>query len=178
MSDRIIELRVENTRLKSEVQNLENKVLSLVGMITLEPSGGTERKNVLNEHLINLITSTSIQLNIVSPKIDKFYSIELKKLTEKGIPILIITNDRGNIPKIYQEIYDDLKQTSGINIINNPNVRFLLVFNAEEGIYSGGSLDKLELEKSILISTRIKESAKLRKIAEIFSLMLPSFMRS
>ncbi|MBY9010663.1 MAG: hypothetical protein KGD74_12420 [Candidatus Lokiarchaeota archaeon] len=178
MSDRIIELRVENNRLKNEVQNLENKVLSLVGMISLEPSGGPERKNVLNEHLINLITSTSIQLNIVSPKIDKFYSIELKKLTEKGIPILIITNDRGSIPKIYQEIYDDLKKTSGISIINNPNVRYLLIFNAEEGIYSGGSLDKEELEKSILIITRIKESAKLRKIAEIFSLMLPSFMRS
>ena len=177
MSDRIIELRVENNRLKNEVQNLENKVLSLVGMISLEPSGGPERKNVLNEHLINLITSTSIQLNIVSPKIDKFYSIELKKLTEKGIPILIITNDRGSIPKIYQEIYDDLKKTSGISIINNPNVRYLLIFNAEEGIYSGGSLDKEELEKSILIITRIKESAKLRKIAEIFSLMLPSFMR-
>ena len=142
MSDRIIELRVENNRLKNEVQNLEHKVLSLVGMISLEPSGGPERKNVLNEHLINLITSTSIQLNIVSPKIDKFYSIELKKLTEKGIPILIITNDRGSIPKIYQEIYDDVKQTSGISIINNPNVRYLLVFNAEEGIYSGGSLDK------------------------------------
>ncbi len=177
MSDRIIELRVENTRLKSEVQNLENKVLSLVGMINLESSGGPERKNVLNEHLITLITSTSIQLNIVSPKIDKFYSIELKKLTEKGIPILIITNDRGNIPKIYQEIYDDLKQTSGVSIINNPNVRYLLVFNTEEAIYSGGSLDKEELEKSVLIVTQIKESAKLRKIAEIFSLMLPSFMR-
>jgi len=177
MSDRIIELRIENTRLKKEVQNLENKVLSLVGMISLEPSGGPERKNVLNEHLINLITSTSIQLNIASPKIDKFYSIELKKLTEKGIPILIITNDRGNIPKMYQEIYDDLKQTSGISIINNPNVRYLLVFNAEEAIYSGGSLDKEELEKSVLIITHIKESAKLRKIAEIFSMMLPSFMR-
>ena len=177
MSDRIIELRIENTRLKKEVQNLENKVLSLVGMISLEPSGGPERKNVLNEHLINLIISTSIQLNIASPKIDKFYSIELKKLAEKGIPILIITNDRGNIPKIYQEIYDDLKQTSGISIINNPNVRYLLVFNAEEAIYSGGSLDKEELEKSVLIITHIKESAKLRKIAEIFSMMLPSFMR-
>ncbi len=80
MSDRIIELRVENTRLKNEVQNLENKVLALVGMISLESSGGPERKNVLNEHLIKLITSTSRQLNIVSPKIDKFYSIELKKL--------------------------------------------------------------------------------------------------
>ena len=178
MSDRIIELRVENTRLKNEVQNLENKVLGLVGMISLEPSGGSERKNVLNEHLINLITSTSKQLNIVSPKIDRFYSIELKKLTQKGIPILIITNDRGNIPQKYQEIYDDLKQTSGISIINNPNVRYLLVFNAGEAIYSGSSLDKEELEKSVLIITRIKESAKLRKIAEIFSLMLPSFMRS
>ncbi len=177
MSDRIIELRVENDRLKKEVQNLENKILSLVGMISLRSSGGLERKNVLNEHLINLITSTSNQLNIVSPKIDKFYSIELKKLTEKGIPILIITNDRGNIPKIYQEIYDDLKHTSRISIINNPNVRYLLVFNTKEAVYSGGSLDKEELEKSVLITTHIKESAKLRKIAEIFSLMLPSFMR-
>ena len=178
MSDRINELRVENARLKYEVQNLENKVLSSVGMIYLEPSGGSERKNVLNEHLIDLITSTSIQLNIVSPKIDKFYSIELKKLTEKGIPILIITNDRGNIPKIYQEIYDDLKKTSGITIFNNPNIKYLLVFNAKEAIYSGGSMDKGELEKTVLIITRIKESAKLRKITEIFSLMLPSFMRS
>ena len=178
MSDRIIELRVENTRLKNEVQNLENKVLSLVGMINLESSGGNEHKNVLNEHLINLITSTSHQLNIVSPKIDRFFGIELKKLTEKGIPILIITNDRGNIPKIYQETYDELKKTSGISIFNNPNVRYLLVFNGEEAIFSGGSLDKEELEKSILIITRIKEGAKLRKIAEIFSLMLPSFMRS
>ena len=177
MSDRIIELRVENARLKKEVQSLEKKVLSLVGMISLESSGGSERKNVLNEHLINLITSTSTQLNVVSPKIDRFYSIELKRLTKKGIPIFIITNDRGNIPKTYQEIYDDLKQTSGVSIINNPNVRYLLAFNAEEGIYSGGSLDKGELEKSVFIVTRIKESAKLRKIAEIFTLMLPSFMR-
>ena len=131
-------------------------------MISLESSGGSERKNVLNEHLINLITSTSTQLNIVSPKIDRFYSIELKKLTKKGIPILIITNDRGNIPKIYQEIYDDLKQTAGISIINNPNVRYLLVFNAEEGIYSGSSLDKGELEKSVLIPCHNKAAPALQ----------------
>jgi len=178
MSDRINELRVENTRLKNEIQNLENKVVALVGIFSLEFSGGSEHKLSLNEHLINLITSTTNQLKIVSPKIDKFYSIELKRLAEKGIPILIITNDRGNIPKNYQEIYDDLKQTSGINIINNINVRYLLVFNAEEAIYSGGSLDKEELKKSVLIVTRTKESSKIRKIAEIFRLMLPSFMRS
>jgi len=178
MSDSNFVLRIENDKLKKKVENLENKVLSLVGLISLESSGDLKHKNVLNEILINLITSTSSQLNIVSPKIDRFYSIELKKLTEKGVSILIITNDRGNIPKIYQEFYDDLKQTSGISIINNPNVRYLLIFNAEEAIYSGGSLDKGELEKSILIITRIKEGAKLRKIAEIFRLMLPSFMRS
>ena len=177
MSDRITELRRENFRLKNEVQNLENKILSLVGMVNLKSSGGSEGKNILNELLINLIISTKQQLSIVSPKIDRFYANELKKLTQKGIPILIITNDRGGIPKDFQEVYDDLKATSGVNIINNPNVRYLLVFNSEEGIYSGGSLVKEELEKSILIITSIREAAKLRKIAEIFSLMLPSFMR-
>ncbi|GAH18112.1 unnamed protein product, partial [marine sediment metagenome] len=84
---------------------------------------------------------------------------------------------RGGIPKEFQEVYDDLKATSGVKIINNPNVRYLLVFNSEEAIYSGGALVKEELAKSILIITSIKEAAKLRKIAKIFSLMLPSFMR-
>lgn len=177
MSDRIIELREENTKLKKEVQNLESKILSLVGMINLNSSGGLEGKNILNEQLINLIISTNQRLNLVSPKIDRFYANELKKLTKKGIPVLIITNDRGGIPKEYQEVYDDLKATSGVSIINNPNVRYLLAFNSEEALYSGGSLVKEELEKSILIVTSIREAAKLRKITEIFNLMLPSFMR-
>lgn len=177
MSDRLIELRVENQKLKQQVQDLESKVLSLVGMINLESSGGQERKNVLNDHLINLINSTTTQLNIVSPKIGRFYATELKKLVQKRIPILIITNDRGSIPTEYQEYYDDLKSIEGIKIINNPNVRYLLVFNSDEAIYSGGALDKKDLENSILIVSIIKEAAKLRKIAEIFSFMLPSFMR-
>lgn len=177
MSDRVIELRTENSRLKKEVQNLENKILSLVGMISLNSSGGPEGKSTLNDQLINLIMSTKQQLNIVSPKIDRFYANEIRKLPKKGIPILIITNDRGGIPKDFQEIYDDLKATSGIKIINNPNVRYLLVFNMEEALYSGGSLVKEELEKSILIVTSIREATKLRKIVEIFNLMLPSFMR-
>ncbi|MFX1388081.1 MAG: hypothetical protein ACFE9M_12765, partial [Promethearchaeota archaeon] len=70
-----------------------------------------------------------------------------------------------------------LKLTQGISVINNPNVKFLLVFNTEQAIYAGGSLDKEELTKSILIVTKIQEKAKLRLIAEIFSLMLPTFMR-
>lgn len=178
MSDRIIELRVENQRLKKQVENLEKKVLSLVGMTNIESSGGAEKKNVLNDNLMSIFYSTQKQLNIVSPYIDKFYATELKKLTKKGIAVLIIIKDRGSIPPQYQEVYDDLKSTQGIKIINNPNVRYLLIFNSSEALYSGGTLDKEAMEKSILIVTVIREPTQLRKIADIFNLMLPSFMRT
>ena len=178
MSDpRIIELRVENKKLNQEIASLENKILSLVGMFDIESSGGQDKRNVLNDQLMNLIGSTKEQLNIVTPKIDEFYSRELKKLTQKGIPVLLITNDRADLPKSYRSIYDDLKVSEGISIINNPNVRFLLLFNTNQAVYSGGSLDKEELAKSILVITTIQEKSKLRKVAEIFSLMLPTFMR-
>ncbi len=177
MSDRLTELRIKNKSLKDQVLSLEEKVLSLVGMISLETSGGPNKKNLLNDQLINLIQETKEQLNIVSPKIDRFYATELKKVVERGMPVLIITNDRGGIPQEYHEYYDELKVTPGINVINNPNVKYLLVFNTELAIYAGGSLDKEELERSILIVTMVKETSKLRQIAEIFSLMLPSFMR-
>ncbi len=178
MSDpRIIELRVENKKLNQEIASLENKILSLVGMFDIESSGGQDKRNVLNDQLMNLIGSTKEQLNIVTPRIDEFYSRELKKLTQKGIPVLLITNDRADLPKSYRSIYDDLKVSEGISIINNPNVRFLLLFNTDQAVYSGGSLDKEELAKSILVITTIQEKSKLRKVAEIFSLMLPTFMR-
>ena len=177
MSDRIIELRIENARLKEQVQDLENKILSLVGILNLEASEGADGKKIMNDRLLELITNSSSQLNIVSPKIDKFYANELIRVVKRGIPVLIIMNDRGSIPNEYQEFYDDLKSVSGITIVNNPNVRYLLVFNSEYAIYSGGSLIKDELERSVLIISTVKESAKLRKIAEIFSMMLPSFMR-
>ncbi|MFW9999659.1 MAG: hypothetical protein ACFE9Q_00395 [Candidatus Hodarchaeota archaeon] len=164
--------------MKEQISNLENKILSLVGMVDIESSGG-DKKNVLNDNLINLINLTKAddQLNIIAPHIDSFYANELKRMVDRGIPVLLITNDRGVIPKNFIPIYDDLKTTQGISIINNPNVKFLLVFNTEQAIYSAGSLDKEELSKSILIVTKIQEKSKLRMIAEIFSLMLPTFMR-
>jgi len=177
ISDRLLELRVENKRLKQEIASLENKIMTLVGMFNIEFSGGQEKRNVLNDQLLNLIVSTKDQLNIVTPKVDEFYSKELTKVTQKGIPVLLITNDRGNLPKNLRPIYDDLKVTEGISIINNPNVRFLLIFNTNQAIYSGGSLDREELSNSVLIITSIQEKVKLRKIAKIFSFMLPTFMR-
>lgn len=176
-TDRILELRVDNKRLKEQITNLENKILTLVGMVNIESSGDPERKNVLNDLLMNIINSTKDQLNIVSPRIDSFYAKELKRLVERGIPVLLITTDRGEVTKKDLPIYDDLKLTQGISVINNPNVKFLLVFNTEQAVYAGGSLDKEELSKSILIITKIQEKSKLRMIAEIFSLMLPTFMR-
>ena len=178
MSDRLIELRLENRRLKEQVANLENKVLSLVGAISIQSSGVfKDKKHVINDTLLNIINNSEVQLNIVSPKIDQFYTTEIKKIAAKGIPVLIITNDRGGIPENFQPFYDDLKSTDGIKLVNNPNVRYLLVFNTKGAIYAGGSLDRQELERSILIATIIEARSKLKKIAEIFSLMLPSFMR-
>jgi hypothetical protein len=163
--------------LKGQVEDLENKVLSLVGMISLESSGEGKNKELLNDKLIEFINTTTDQLNIVTPKVDRFYSVELKKIVEKGIPILLITGDRSTLDKSYRQFYDDLKKTPGIQILNNPNVKYLLMFNTEKAIYSGGSLDKDLLSSSILIATTIIEKSKIRLIAEIFSAMLPSFMR-
>ena len=81
------------------------------------------------------------------------------------------------LDKPLKKIYDDLKTTSGISLINNPNVTYLLMFNTELAMYSGGSLNKNELSRSILIITTLKENAEIRKIASIFNAMLPSFMR-
>ena len=168
---------MENKKLKEQIASLEDKIMTLVGMVNIESSGGADKKNVLNDLLMNLINSTKDQLNIVTPRIDSFYAKELKRVIDRGIPVLLITNDRGELSKKDIPIYDDLKLTQGISVINNPNVRFLLVFNTEQAIYSGGTLDKEELSKSILIVTKIQEKSKLRTVAEIFSLMLPTFMR-
>ncbi len=176
-TDRLLELRIENKKLRQQIASLEEKIMSLVGMVKIESSGGMDKKNVLNDLLINLINSTNDQLNIVTPRIDDFYAKELIRAVERGIPVLLITNDRSEIPKNYIPIYDNLKITQGISVINNPNVKYLLIFNTEQAIYAGGSLDKEELSRSILITTTIKEKAKLKLIAEIFSLMLPTFMR-
>ncbi len=146
-------------------------------MINIETSGDPSKKNLLNDLLMNIINSTKDQLNIITPKFDKFYANELKRVPERGTPVLMITRERGTLHKKEFPVYDDLKNTQGISIINNPSVNFLLVFNSTQAIFSGGMLDKEELSKSILIVTTVKEKQKLRLIAEIFSSMLPTFMR-
>ncbi len=176
-SDRLIELKIANQRLKKEVENLENKILNLVGMVEIERSGGEGYENYINQKLMELIMASSSYLNVATPKIDNFYTNELINIAKKGVSITIIMNERSGVPPNYQQNYDKLKNTKNISIITNPNVRFLLVFNEKEALYAGGSLDRDELERSVLIVTKVKVQDKLKKIADIFNLMLPSFMR-
>lgn len=180
MSDllnRINELKSENRKLKQQIETLENRILALSGTTIIEASGEGDDKGLINNKIIEIMQTTNDQLNIVSPIVDEFYALELKKAAQRGVPILLITRDRHLLDKPLKKIYDGLKKTDGISLINNPNVTYLLVFNTELAIYSGGSLNNKELSRSILIITTILEDVKIRKIASIFKAMLPSFMR-
>ncbi|TFF90340.1 MAG: hypothetical protein EU548_03505 [Promethearchaeota archaeon] len=149
----------------------------MVGNIEIEISGKNENPNLVNNQITELLNSSSEQINILSYKIDRFYTNELRKIAQKGIKVMIITSERGKIPDKYIEYYDQLKSTSEINIINNPNIKLLLAFNESEGIYCAGSLDREELEDSLLLITRIKEQSKLKILKKLFNALLPSFMR-
>ena len=177
LTDRINELRLENRRLKQQIEEFEKRVLNLVGNTIIESSGEGETKELLNETIIDIIQTSQDQMNIVSPKLDEFYTKELARAASKGIPILLITRDRYLWEKKERGLYDELLNIQGMTVINNPNVNYLLIFNTEIALYAGGVLDKELLSKSVLILTTIKEDAKIRKIADIFSAMLPSFMR-
>jgi hypothetical protein len=172
LSERLRELRIENQKLKNQVEQLENKILSLVGNIEIEVS----QKGLLNEEILTLFENTENQLNILTPYIDKFYINELKRLSQ-NINIMVIIHDRSLIPKEYRTYYDELKSVSNVKIVNNPNIRCLLVFNEVNGIYTAGALDKNILDNSILIETKINEASILHKIKQIYTLFLPSFMR-
>jgi len=175
--DRINELRLENRRLKQQIEDYENRVLALVGSTIIEASGEGENKELLNEKIIDFIHTSVDQINIVAPRVDTFYSTEIRKAAERGIPILLITRDRHLWEKKQRILYDELNSTNGINVINNPHVNYLLLYNTEIAMYSGGDLDKEVLSNSVLIITSITEAAKINKIADIFTAMLPTFMR-
>ena len=102
---------------------------------------------------------------------------QIRKAAERGMPVLLITRDRHLWDKKQRILYDELNSTNGINVINNPHVNYLLLYNTETAMYSGGDLDKEVLSNSVLIITSIKEAAKINKIADIFTAMLPTFMR-
>jgi hypothetical protein len=84
----------------------------------------------------------------------------------------------------YAEIYDRLKSTHGIDLVNNPNVKFLMVVgndaenSPEHAVFSSGWLERRVLDKTVLLGTYIEQDRqKLKELLGIYNQLLPSFMR-
>ncbi|MCF2141585.1 MAG: hypothetical protein K9W44_16140 [Candidatus Lokiarchaeota archaeon] len=169
-------IKAENIRLKKKVEDLENRLINLVGAIKIFATGMSDNELEMNNHIAEIISSGS-ELKIVAPYISEEYAILLQDRSNSGIKMQIVVNDRRLWPKNYQSIYDKLKNASTIDVINNPNVHYLMVWSPETTIFTSGPLSKEHLMKSILIGTIITEPAKNRDMLKIFNLMLPSFMR-
>ncbi|MHA1720346.1 MAG: hypothetical protein ACTSWX_13990 [Promethearchaeota archaeon] len=171
-------LKAENIKLRSKIEDLENRLLKLVGTIKIFPSGGglLGNEHIMNNNIAEIITNAS-DLKIVAPYITNEYALILKDRAKNRVKVQIVLNDRRLWPQKHVEIYDQLKVTPGIDLINNPNVKFLLVWSPNTALFTSGPLDKESLMKTVLIGTLINEEGKLKELLKIFQLMLPSFMR-
>ena len=170
-------IKAENIKLKRKVEELENRLLSLVGTIKIFTGGMPGKEHEMNNHIAEIITNAA-EIKIVSPYITKEYAMILEDRAKNGVKVQLILNDRRLWPEQYAQIYDKLKVIPGIDVINNPNVKFLLVWSPKSALFTSGPLSKESLMKTILIGTRVNEKGKINDILDIFNLMLPSFMRS
>ncbi len=168
-------LRAENIKLRTKVEDLENRLLKLVGTIKIFAAGMSGKEHVMNNNIAEIITNAT-DIKIVAPYITNEYALILKDRAKNGIKVQIVLNDRRLWPEKYVNIYDELKVTS-IDLINNPNVKFLLVWTPKTALFTSGPLDKSSLMKTVLIGTLINEKGKLNELLKIFQLMLPSFMQ-
>jgi hypothetical protein len=168
-------LKAENIKLRNKIGDLENRVLNLVGSIKIFSGGMAGQEHEMNNHIAEII-STATELKIVAPYISEEYVMVLKDLA-KGIKIQIVLNDRRLWPAKISKLYDQLKATNGIDLVNNPNVKYLLIWTPTVALFTSGALDKESLTNTVLIGTVVKEKAKLNDLLNIFKEMLPSFMR-
>jgi len=168
-------LRAENIKLRTKIEDLENRLLKLVGTIKIFTGGMPGNEHVMNNNIAEIITIAT-DIKIVAPYITNEYALILKDRARNGINVQIVLNDRRLWPEKYVDIYDQLKVTS-IDLINNPNVKYLLVWSPKTALFTSGPLDKDSLMKTVLIGTLINEKGKINELLKIFQLMLPSFMR-
>lgn len=194
-------LKAENIKLKEDLEKLQNSLLEVTGKIVIFASGTTENKLILTQKIDALIEKANVELKIITPKIGADYAKKLITKAHSGTKIQIIINDRilltkeeqkkGAFSKTFSKksktedegfdfakIYDILKASSGIDLVNNPNVKFLLIITPEEAIFSAGWLERQILENTILLSVQLKDEVKIREIYDNYLLLLPSFMRN
>ncbi len=170
-------MKAENIKLKRKIEDLENRLLRLVGAIKIFTGGLAGKEHEMNNHIAEIITKGTM-LRIVAPYITEEFALILQDRAKNGIKVQIVLNDRRIWPQQYMTIYDKLKATPGIDLINNPNVKYLLVWSPSTALFTSGPLCKDSLMKTILIGTLVNEKSKLNEILQIFNLMLPTFMRS
>lgn len=186
-------LKAENLKLKQDLENLQLEMIRLTGSVQIFESGGEKTKQELNNRIEKLINEAKSEVKIVTPKIGPDYAQLLIKKANSGVPIQIVINDRRFLVKDeskkgikgsptevdvdYASIYDQLKLVKGIDLINNPNVQFLMIITPTEALFSAGWLEKKILERTIVLGCSIKDLKKIQELHQIFKLLLPSFMR-
>lgn len=170
-------LKAENMRLKSRLEQLEDRLLKIVGAIKIFTGGLPGKEHEMNNHITEIITNAS-ELRIVAPYVTEEYAMILEDRVNNDIEVQCILNDRRLWPEDHQNIYDKMKVTPRLQVINNPNVKFLLIWSPESALFSSGPLSKNSLMNTVLIGTRVNEKGKIKEILHIFNSMLPSFMQS
>ncbi|MHA1674706.1 MAG: hypothetical protein ACTSYI_13890 [Promethearchaeota archaeon] len=169
-------IKAENIRLKQKVEDLENRLINLVGSVKIFAAGMPDKELEMNNNIAEIISSGS-DLKIVAPYITEEYALILQDRAKSGIKVQTVVNDRRLWPEEHRKLYDKLKNFPGVDVINNPNVQYLMVWCPEKVLCTSGPLSKDSLMNSILIGTLINEKSKIRDMFRIFNLMLPSFMR-
>lgn len=169
--------KADNIRLKKRVEELETRLLDLVGAIKIFTGGLEGHEHEMNNHIAEIITNAS-ELKIVAPYISEEYMLILQDRANNGINVQCVLNDRRLWPAEYQVIYDKLRVMKNMQVINNPNVKFLLIWSPETVLFSSGPLSKKTLMETILIGTQVTEKGKIKELLKIFNSMLPSFMQS
>ena len=169
-------LRAENMKLRTKVEDLENRMLNLVGAIKIFSAGMPGKEHEMNNQIANILAGAS-ELKIVAPYITEEYAMLIQDLANNGVKIQIVLNDRRFWPQEFQHFYDKLKNMRSIDLVNNPNVNYLLIWTPTQALFTSGPLHKEKLMKTVLIGTLITEKVKLDDLVEIFKNMLPSFMK-
>jgi len=182
-------LKGENIRLKNKLDELENTLTRIAGAVHIFTTGSSESKIDLYTKITDVINSAREDIKVVTPKIGPEFAKVLIEKAKKGNKIQVVINDRRILVEQtklakaqkkninYEKTYDLLKVTPEIDLINNPNVRFLMVWTRKNVIFAGGWLEKALLKNTILLGVHVKDISKIEELLEIYRELLPSFMR-
>lgn len=170
-------LKAENIKLKEQVEDLEKRLLNLAGTVQLFASGVQGKESEMSNRIATVLASATGNLKIVAPYITQDFALLIQDRAKNGVNVEIILTDRRFWPEAHQKVYDSLKLTRNVNLINIPNVQFLLVLKDSEAILGSGPMDKAVLSKNVLVGSHIKDKIKINDLVNIFKEMLPSFMR-